>query len=120
MWNKDIEIMKNYIKLKYIVFAYDKSLLDNKEYNEIEGEIKELEKIIKENKIDLNNIKNINNIKINEGNEKGGLSGEYGVNKIEYDRFEHYSVKELLNIATNRETPGELREIIYICIRINQ
>ena len=70
MWNKDIEIMKNYIKLKYIVFIHDKNLLDKKEYNEIGDEIKELEKIIKENKIDLNIIKNINNIRINEGNEK--------------------------------------------------
>ena len=121
MWNKDIEIMKNYIKLKYIVFAYDKNLLDKKEYIDIGDEIKDLEKIINQNKIELNNIKNINNIKNNnEGTiekvnkmKQSGLSGRFAVNKIESERFENYTLNELLNITKNKETSNELRDIIY-------
>ena len=118
MWNKDIEIMRNYIRLKYIVFIYDENLLDKKEYQEIGIEIKELEKIIKENKIDLNNL-------INDINKEGNKKKEYtnvkkselfkrnDMDRIEYERFENYSLKELLKIAKNKETSKTLRKLIY-------
>ena len=118
MWNKDIEIMRNYIRLKYIVFIYDENLLDKKEYQEIGIEIKELEKIIKENKIDLNNL-------INDINKEGNKRKEYtnvkkselfkrnDMDRIEYERFENYSLKELLKIAKNKETSKTLRKLIY-------
>ena len=118
MWNKDIEIMRNYIRLKYIVFIYDENLLDKKEYQEIGIEIKELEKIIKENKIDLNNL-------INDINKEGNKKKEYtnvkkselfkrnDMDRIEYERLENYSLKELLKIAKNKETSKTLRKLIY-------
>ena len=118
MWNKDIEIMRNYIRLKYIVFVHDKNLLDKKEYKEIGIEIKELEKIINENKIDLNNL--FNDVKIIEENwkkennpKKSELSKRQDINRIEHERFENYSLEELLKIATNRETSDELSELIF-------
>ena len=51
MWNKNINIMRNYIRLKYIVYIYDKNLLNKKKYSDIGMEIYELENIIKEKKL---------------------------------------------------------------------
>ena len=120
MWNKNINIMRNYIRLKYIVYIYDKNLLDKKKYSDIGMEIYELENIIKEKKIDLKNVKKLNEIKNIEENgekeirdKKSELFRPHKINKIEYERFENYSINDLLNIAIDKGTNEELREIVY-------
>ena len=120
MWNKKIETMRKYIKYKYIVYSYDKNLLDKEKFSDIDAEIKELESIKKEKNIDLNNIKKINEIKNLGKNEekeieakKSELKEYNGIAKKEYEKYKNYSSEELQNIAFKKETPRELRDIIY-------
>ena len=61
LWNENIEIMRKYLKLKYIIFKFDKNLFPIKKYDNINEEIIALETIIKEKDIKL---------KIFEQNEK--------------------------------------------------
>ena len=44
LWNEKIEIMRKYIKLKYIIFRHNKNLLDTIKYKDINEEITDLEK----------------------------------------------------------------------------
>jgi len=83
-------------------------------------EIYEIENIKKEKKIDLKNVKKLNEIKNIEKNgekeirdKKSELFGPHKINKIEYERFENYSINDLLNIAIDKGTNEELREIVY-------
>ena len=39
LWNKDIEILKNYIEIKYLVFNINKNILDQKKFKDINEEI---------------------------------------------------------------------------------
>ena len=66
----------------------------------------------------------MNNL-INDINKEGNKKKEYtnvkkselfkrnDMDRIEYERFENYSLKELLKIAKNKETSKTLRKLIY-------
>jgi len=61
LWDKNINILQDYIKLKYIVFINNKELLDKSDYKNIEEEIKYLRQVIKEyNFEDFNKTSNEN------------------------------------------------------------
>ena len=113
MWNKEIDVMRKYIKLKYIIFIYDKNLLDKKIFNDIYDEINMLENIIKEKDVDLNKIKKISDINYF-GNKEDELS-ENNEKKIEidYEKYKNYSSEELLEIAFKQETPRSVKDFIY-------
>ena len=120
MWNKKIDIMRNYIRLKYIIFTYDKTLLDKKKYSKINDEIEMLQNVINEKKIDLNKITKLNDLKIDGKNEKlityqnkDELLEFHSLPKSEYEKYKNYSFEELQKIAFSKETKEELREVLY-------
>ena len=121
MWNKKIDIMRKYVKLKYIIYSYDKNLLDKKIFNDIYDEIKMLENIIKEKCIDLDKIKKINDRNYVEKKEEDVIIAEkHELNEnsekkdeINYEEYKNYSSDELLDIALKEETPSDVKEIIY-------
>jgi len=117
MWNKDINIMRNFVRLKYIVYNFDKNLLNTKIFNNINDEIKELEKIIKEQNIDLKTIKKIKEIKSIEKNEEKMIKTKKqeldDLTHKEYEKYKNYSSEELENIAFDMKVPKKLREIAF-------
>ena len=113
MWNKKIDVMRKYIKLKYIIFIYDKNLLDKKIFNDIYDEINMLENIIKEKDVDLNKIKKISDINYFK-NKEDELSGNNEKKiEIDYGKYKNYSSEELLEIAFKQETPRSVKDFIY-------
>ena len=122
MWNKKIEIMRNYIKLKYIIFNYNKELLDNKKYKNIDDEICELKEIINKNKIskedlkEINNSKNSNKKEINEKNnktKKSELSKIQGIININYEKYKNLPYNELREMTFSSKTPEDLKKVLY-------
>ena len=122
MWNKKIEIMRNYIKLKYIIFNYNKELLDNKKYKNIDDEICELKEIINKNKInkedlkEVNNPKNSNKKEINEKNnktKKSELSKIQGIININYEKYKNLPYNELREMTFSSKTPENLKKVLY-------
>ena len=53
LFNKNIDVLRKYVELKYIIFRENKELLNCINYKTIDDEILALEKIIKDNKIVL-------------------------------------------------------------------
>ena len=113
MWNKEIDVMRKYIKLKYIIFIYDKNLLDKKIFNDIYDEINMLENIIKEKDVDLNKIKKISDINYFENKEDELSENNEKKIEIDYEKYKNYSSEELLEIAFKQETPRSVKDFIY-------
>ena len=120
MWNKKIDIMRKYVKFKYLIFKNNKDLLDKGKYNGIEDEIKELEKIIEENKfsLDKKNLKNNednsveNEEKINQS-KKSEFSELSALLKKEYEKLKNLPNEELQNILISKNTSADIKKLVY-------
>ena len=116
LWNLKIEIMRHYIRLKYIIFKYNKSFLNTRNYTNIYEEITDLEKIIKEKDIKISIQKEIlnknNEINIIERKNKELFDSDIIKNK-ELERFESLSSSEIKKKIDDEKTPKELREILF-------
>ena len=116
LWNEDIEIMRNYIKLKYIIFKYDKNCLNKVKYNDINEEIEDLKKIIKEKDIKLDIIQqNQNEIKEAKplARKRTDLNSFDYLRDKEIEKYEKFSYDEIKQKMDNDETPPELRRILF-------
>ena len=107
--NGKIEVIRRYLKLKYIIFKFDRNSLPIKEYDNIYEEIVALEKIIKEKNIKLNIIKQ--NEEENRKRIEINLS-DYRIQK-DIERFEKLSYDEMREKMNSDETPPELRKILF-------
>ena len=119
MWNKNIDIMRKYVKLKYIIYKNNKDLLDKEKYNGIDDEIGNLEKIIEENKFSLEKKDWINNEDNQTKNEeiinqskKSEFSELKGPLKNEHEKLKNLSFEELQNIITNKNISEDIN--LYI------
>lgn len=113
LWNEKIEIMRKYIKLKYIIYQYDKKLLDAEKFKNIYEEIQALEVIIKEKNISIDTPQNIIT-QSKEGivkNKKIELSSLIKKKK-EYKKYENLSYEEMREKIVDSNTPKELRNIL--------
>lgn len=115
LWHTKIEIMRNYIRLKYIVFKYNKNLLNTKKYSNIDEELKDLDAIIKEKDIKINIMKEIpnqnNEINIEERKRKELSDSE--IKQKEFERYENLSSSEIKKKMNDEETPYELKQILF-------
>ena len=107
--NGKIEVIRRYLKLKYIIFKFDRNSLPIKEYDNIYEEIVDLEKILKEKNIKLNSIKQ--NEEENRKRTEINLS-DYRIQK-DIERFEKLSYDEIREKMNSDETPPELRKILF-------
>lgn len=115
LWNKNIDILRKYIKLKYIVFCHNKSLLDKSEFNNINEEIIYLEKIIMQEKIELNVSYDINlKEQIKDGtihkSKKEELFSKRNDNNKKNEELEKLSFGELKKIAFNKKVASNIRK----------
>ena len=115
LWDKKIEIMRKYIKLKYILFIHNKDLLDIKKYKNINEEITDLEKIIKENNIKLDIVQETQNAnkeeKLIKSKRKELFFSDKG-KQYEIEKYEKMSFEEIKKIMDNEQAPQELRELL--------
>ena len=114
LWNEKIETMRKYIKLKYIIFKHNKDLLDNKKYKNINEEISDLEKIIKEKNIKLDIIQESQVVNKKEKlilNKRKDLN--YSDNRKKYimEKYEKMSFDEIKKLMDSEQIPQELRLI---------
>lgn len=103
--------MRKYIKLKYIIYRYDKKLLDAKKFKNIYEEIQALEVIIKEKNIFIDTPQNI----ITQSKEEGIVKNkkiELTKKKKEYKKYENLSYEEMRAKMVDSNTPKELRNIL--------
>ena len=117
LWGKNIEILRKYIRLKYILFCYDKNLLNKKKYKDINEEIIDLEDIILSKNIKLNEIKGEekNNSPDTKTMKRKKQELSYHRNheakKLDkYKKLSYYEIKEKLD---SKDTPQELRKILF-------
>ena len=118
LWNEKIEIMRNYIKLKYMIYKHDKNLLDIKKYNNINEEIIYLQKIVDEKHITIEILNEDKNEKENE--EKKILQRKrkdlysFDINKQKkIEKFEKLSNNEIKIKMNSDDTPPEIRRILF-------
>ena len=116
LWNENIEDMRKYLKLKYIIFKFNKNLFHIKKYKNIYEEISDLENIIIDKNIKLNSIE-----KIEEESKEEILtqrkrteinSSDYWKQK-EIKKYEKLSFDEIKEKMDNKETSPELRKILF-------
>ena len=121
LWDDKIDKMRKYIKLKYIVFCYNKDLLTKEKHKNIDDEITYLEKIIKDNNfnIDKKEIiikqkeKNENIEKKIEKSKKEELSYSNDDFIEDYKHYESLSSEELRKLIHVEKIPEDLRKIIF-------
>ena len=106
LWNEKIETMRKYIKLKYIIFRYNKDLLDNKEYKNIDEEISDLEKIIKEKNIKLDIVQEKLIL-----NKRKDLNSFDNIKKYIIEKYEKMSFDEIKKLMDTEQIPHEIRLI---------
>ena len=115
LWDKKIEIMRKYIKLKYILFIHNKNLLDIKKYENINEEITDLEKIIKENNIKLDIVQETQNpnkeVKLKQSKRKDLFLSDKE-KQYEIEKYEKMSFEEIKKIMHNEKAPQELRILL--------
>ena len=115
LWNNKIEVMRNYIKLKYIIFNYNKTLFKNN-YSNIHEEIEALEKIIKENNIKFDTVKEsqkkMEEIKLIKSKRKVLFNTDINKQKV-YKKYEKLSSKEIREKMNEKEIQPELRDILF-------
>jgi len=91
LWNKEINILQNYIKLKYLVFINNKTLLDKSNYENIDEEIKYLGQVIKEHNFEDSNKTPIENIfKNKEEKEKN-----YFLKNYDFSQYDDLSMQDI-------------------------
>ena len=105
LWNEKIEIMRKYIKLKYIIFMHNKDLLDIIKYKNINEEITDLEKIIKEKNIKLDG-------KLLSSKRRDLYTFDY-TKKYIIEKYEKMSFDEVKKIMDTEEFPHEIRSIFH-------
>lgn len=115
LWNNQIEVMRNYIKLKYTIFNYNKTLLKNN-YSNIHEEIEDLEKIIKEKNIKFDTVKEsqkkIQEIKLIKSKRKVLFNSDINKQK-EYEKYAKLSSKEIREKMNEKDIQPELRDILF-------
>ena len=122
LWNEKIEIMRKYIKLKYIIFRHNKDLLDKIKYNNINEEISDLEKIIKEKNIKLDIVQESQIVnkkdKLISSNRKDLNSPDKKKQYIiaKYEKMSFYEIKKIMD---TEEIPHDIR-LIFLEILLNK
>ena len=116
LWNEDIEVMRKYLKLKYIIFKFDRNLFPIKQYDNINEEIEALETIIKEKNIKLNiieqNEEENKEEKLIQRKRTEITSSDYTIQK-EIEKYEKLSYDEIREKMNSNETSPELRKILF-------
>ena len=116
LWNEDIEVMRKYLKLKYIIFKFDRNLFPIKQYDNINEEIEALETIIKEKEIKLNiiqqNEEENKEEKLIQRKRTERTSSDYTIQK-EMEKYEKLSYDEIREKMNSNETSSELRKILF-------
>ena len=116
LWNEDIEVMRKYLKLKYIIFKFDRNLFPIKQYDNINEEIEALETIIKEKDIKLNiieqNEEENKEEKLIQRKRTEITSSDYTIQK-EMEKYEKLSYDEIREKMNSNETSPELRKILF-------
>jgi hypothetical protein len=116
LWNEDIEIMRKYLKFKYITFKFDRNLFPVKKYDNIYEEIVALERIIKEIDIKLNiieqNEEENKEEKLIQRKRTEITSSDYTIQK-EIEKYEKLSYDEIREKMNSNETSPELRKILF-------
>jgi len=114
LWNKDIKILQHYIKLKYLIFKTNKSLFEEKNFDNIEEEINYLKENIKKfNLKDEYPIKIKNEYAINIGKErkrKGVISSD--TKRINFHEYDHLTIKDIKNLYTEKNTNYEEKMLL--------
>ena len=116
LWNEKIEIMRKYIKLKYIIFRYNKDLLDIKEYKNINEEITDLEKIIKEKNIKLDIEQESQIVTKKEkliSSKRKDLNAYDKQKQYIMEKYEKMSLDEIKKIMDTEKLPHETRMIFH-------
>ena len=116
LWNEKIEIMRKYIKLKYIIFRYNKDLLDIKEYKNINEEITDLEKIIKEKNIKLDIEQESQIVTKKEkliSSQRKDLNAYDKQKQYIMEKYEKMSFDEIKKIMDTEKLPHETRMIFH-------
>ena len=116
LWNEKIEIMRKYIKLKYIIFRYNKDLLDIKEYKNINEEITDLEKIIKEKNIKLDIEQESQIVTKKEkliSSKRKDLNAYDKQKQYIMEKYEKMSFDEIKKIMDTEKLPHETRMIFH-------
>ena len=114
--------MRKYIKLKYIIFRHNKDLLDKIKYNNINEEISDLEKIIKEKNIKLDIVKESQIVnkkdKLISSNRKDLNSPDKKKQYIiaKYEKMSFYEIKKIMD---TEEIPHDIR-LIFLEILLNK
>ena len=119
LWNEKIEIMRKYIKLKYIIFRHNKNLLDTIKYKDINEEITDLEKKIKEKNIKLDIVKESQNAKEKEkiiSSKRRGLHTSDNIKQYEIEKYEKMSFDEIKKIMDEEQVPQDLRKILRVIL----
>ena len=100
-WKKDINILREYIKLKYIVFFHKKNLLDETKFKDINEEMDYLQEIIKKIKLEDNEF----SIKIKKNKENK-------INKkINYHDYDNLTIQDIKNLYMDKNTNYEEKQI---------
>ena len=115
LWNKNIDTLRKYIKIKYMVFCHDKNLLDKREFKNINDEIIELENIIIQKKIQLKiqceiDVKEQNKNEIIPQSKKEVFVSKSNNNNKKNEELEKLSFGELKKIAFNKKISSDLRK----------
>ena len=113
LWNKKIDKLRKYIKIKYMVFCHDKNLLDKRAFNNINDEIIYLENIIIQEKIQLSvpceiNVKEQNKDETIPKSKKEVFFSKPINNNKKNEELEKLSFGELKKIAFNKKISSDL------------
>ena len=124
LWHEKIGILQEYIKLKYLVYKFNPKLLPGNNFNDIDEEVKEIQKIIKENNIPQNIESKIIHIKKDTNSEENPIIGKS--NSIlsrkysdiaEYKHYENLPIdilqKKLKEPNTSEQLKNIIREIMF-------
>ena len=98
LWNKKIRTLQNYIELKYLVFINNKSLFEKLNFENINDEIKYLEKVIKHNDFKDSKVENNLNIIQNQ---------EIRKRKDDFSEYDDLSIKEIKDRFKDENTSYE-------------
>ena len=111
LWNKDIDILKKYIELKYLVFYKDRNLLKNRIFKDINEEMEYLQISIKNNNLQDNEFSIINKnneiiYKKSEKKRKDFFSTRIN-KKIDYHQYDNLTIKDIKKLYMDKNTTYE-------------
>ena len=115
LFNKNIDILRRYIELKYLVFKEKKILLNSIKSQTIDEEILTLEKIVNDNKIvvsiEKDNEPNLPPKLLQKNNKKFLKEKEKSI-QVDYNYYAHKSSEEIRKKMGEKNISPELRRML--------